>query len=112
MSLWDELVSEARSGGFSVLSDRAQDEIISMIDRAMRYGFERGRVRTKAETLAPEMAESLRPFARFMDAVEGLGSQPPREGVLYAVNSRTGKAEITVEMLKEARAILVKLEAE
>lgn len=41
-SLFEQLCNEVRSGGFSVLSDRAQAEIIGYINRAMEDGYKRG----------------------------------------------------------------------
>lgn len=42
-SVWQEMMDRVKSGPFSILSDRAQDEIRWMVDTAMHDGFERGK---------------------------------------------------------------------
>ncbi|WP_064746780.1 hypothetical protein [Lysobacter antibioticus] len=61
---------------------------------------------------APELYEALAPFAEFERVRNAMGGNTAKDGVLWAVNSSAGSAEITAEDLRRAIAALAKARGE
>ncbi len=56
---------------------------------------------------APDLAEALRPFAEFLDALEMMGGNTPKTGAFYTLNAHgVGERSITIEHFKAARAAI------
>lgn len=55
---------------------------------------------------APQMAEALAPFAAYERIRQTMGGTTTRDGVIWNVESRAGRAEITVEDMQRAIAAL------
>lgn len=71
-----------------------------------------GRADARLIAAAPEMADALRPFASFLDALE-LMSNYPKTGETHVFESHVvGRRALTVEDFKAARAALAKARGE
>ena len=76
-------------------------------------GFAKGLAVAKAERDSAradlaEALEALRPFAEFERVRKAMGGLSQKSGVLQAVHSSAGSAELSVEDYDRARAILSK----